>query len=337
MKLLSFIFLFFIIAFALPCQAQEKSAIVGLDEESLADGSIAIYGTACEKIKNNEPKSSIRVRATDKASFLAVNSISVLAEHKAKANEHDFNVLVYNLVDNFVEDLAVRTTKQNENEICVEVTGYLTENDIKEQIQNKPQENLTPNEEAKENIIDIEQEQKPQQQEPQNLISNNIIASETERNDEKKALVFIANTEFFDNTISETHSQILKNQFQTNEYFYITDQKSLADYIVKSKILRAKVDPINSNTNRLQMVVSVELENLESHVSTIEHQNRFVLFANDENEQDVAYNLMKKLFEKAGEQVLQRIESFERRNKKHQSLPKIITPVSPHSQETNVP
>lgn len=332
------------IAFVLPCSAQEKTVTVGLDEESLADGSIAIYGTACEKIKNNEPKSSIRVRATDKASFLAVNSVSALAEYKAKTNEHDFNVMVYNLVDNFVEDLAVRTTKQNEHEICVEVTGYLTESNVNNQLHAKPHEKqIAAKPDNEENIADMNGTEESSEFEPspiktpQNLVPNNITVSEPEKRDQKKALIFIANTEFFNNTTSETHAQIIKEQFKTNDYFYITDQKSLADYIVKSKILRAKVDPINSNTNRLQMVISLELENLDSHTSTTEHQNRFVLFANDENEQDVAYNLMKKLFEKAGEQILQRIENFERKNKKQQSLPKIITPTSPHSQETNVP
>lgn len=40
-------------------------------------------------------------------------------------NEHDYNVLVYNLVDNAVEDLAVRTTKQDAEELCVEAEGYI--------------------------------------------------------------------------------------------------------------------------------------------------------------------------------------------------------------------
>lgn len=70
--------------------------------------------------------------------------------------------------------------------------------------------------------------------------------------------------------------------FADDENYFITDKRDLADYIIRTNVLKAKVDPINSSTNRLHMVVSVEAEFPDEKSSVIEHQNRFVLFNSDE-------------------------------------------------------
>ena len=118
-----------------------------LDAEVSSDDVAVLYGSACEKINSQEPKSSVRIRATDKASFDAVKNLSDLSEFKSQYNEHDFNVLVYNIVDNYIDDLTVRTTKQDDKEICVEVTGYVKKADILSSI------NHDENKDAEKNIV----------------------------------------------------------------------------------------------------------------------------------------------------------------------------------------
>ena len=95
---------------------------VFLDEDN---GAVRINGKACEKFTPNEAKSTVRVRVTDKASFLAVSLMEDVSSLRDEFNDHDYNVLVYNLVDNAIEDLTVRTTKQDTEELCVEVNGYI--------------------------------------------------------------------------------------------------------------------------------------------------------------------------------------------------------------------
>ena len=92
---------------------------VSLDTASLDKDVTSVYGTDCEKVKPGEARSTVRVRVTDKASYLAVSSLPDLRNAKVELNEHDFNVMVYNLVDNNIEDMAIRTTKQTPEEICV--------------------------------------------------------------------------------------------------------------------------------------------------------------------------------------------------------------------------
>lgn len=315
--------------------AQEFSdAALAVDSSSLDDDAAALYGAACEKIKPQEAKSSVRLRATDKASFEAVKSLSELSDFKSEANEHDFNVLVYDIVDNYVEDLAVRTTKQNDTEICVEVTGYVKksnltaaaahddENQSEETAVTSPVE-TSPVPQPEEAPQDTAETATPQEEVP---APQTAAEEETKTASSPQKLLYIAPVAFFNNTVSEGHKQILKEIFDKNEAFYLTDNKDTADYIVSAKVMRAKVDPINSNTNRLQMVLSVGVEFVDSGASTVEHQNRFILFSSEDNEQEVAAKLMRKLLSKAGEQILNKVEADIRRTSKDAGAEKIITP-----------
>ena len=143
-----------------------------------------------------------------------------------------------------------------------------------------------------------------------------------------KGLIYITPTEFFNKTTSAKYAEILREMFVKSDYFYVTDKIELADYVIGSKVLRAKVDPINKDTNRMQMVIAVESRNTDSGETETEHQNRFVLFSSSENEQIVAAKLMKQLFEKAADKIITELEIAQRRKNNDAGLPAVITPVS---------
>lgn len=347
------------------------------------NGTFALSAQACEKINAGEEKSTIRVRVTDKASFLAVSRIEEVKSLRNELNEHDFNVLVYSLVDNSIEDMTVRTTKQNSEELCVEVNGYLQLSSIFEAIakQTEEQQNtdtaskesmtdivsdinqsyselpagkadvIPPTEEAElanyrapesdgyqpiSHTLDAEVRAKPvSERAPRGASALKDYAKVLRQPDEapatfddKRGLVYVEPTEFFDKSRSVVHAKTVKDIFAADESFYITDNKDLADYVIKTKVLRAKVDPINSSTGRLQMVVAVEAEFPEDKSSVIEHRNRMVVFSKDENEQEVAFKLMKKLFTSAGEQIKRKVDQAERRRRPDKALPDIITPAA---------
>ncbi len=344
-------------------RAEELKPI--LDDPGNDEDVISVYGKACEKIRAGEAKSAARLRGTDKATFSAVASVSALSDFRDKSDGHDFNVLVYNIVDNYVEDLAVRTLKQTDEEICLEVTGYVRNSNIIEAVTDslsKEEEEpsspppLSPKQAAEKALNDEivrvlaentkvpdtsdliaaeEKKAKEAAKKEQPAQPDLIIVPLAEKKEpdaaaeDQRSLIYFAPTKFYNQTVSESYAALLKEQFRQMEDFYFTDRRDLADYIVSSEVLRAKVDPINSNTNRLQMVISVTVEVAETGSSTTEHQNRFVLFSSDENEQEVALKLMKKLFNKAGEQIMQRIEQLDRRRNNGRGLPKIITPAAP--------
>lgn len=307
-----------------------------IEDDDIIDDSISVFGSGCEVIKPNEAKSSVRVRVTDKASFTGVSGLTQLSNVKRDFNEHDFNVLVYSLVDEALEDMSVKTTKQDDTNICVEVTGFIRPETLLAAIQksederNATKESSNKPEEKIEDVVAVVPKEAPaiEKDIPQKVEHENNVM-------DKKSFVFIPPTHFFNNTQSEKHAEVIREQFSGNDYFYITDKKELADYIVRTKVLRAKVDPVNSNTNRMQMVIAVELQVMENGNTSTEHQNRFVLFSSEEDEQEVANKLMTKLFEKASEQTINQIEQAERRKNRGPAIPKIITPANSSSSQPN--
>lgn len=344
--------------------------VMAVKASSLSGGVSAIYGQACETIKKGELKSSVRMRATDKASFSAVRDLSSLSDFKKSVSEHDFNVMVYNIVDSYVEDLAVRTIKQNNQEICVEVTGSVPRDDIRiavedvldevekqklivagtelrsdekkaaagEQVtgknslktaENPINEMLISPAISERQTAAVEPIGKPvyaPQPQPttQALMQTKPVPDEQD----ERTLVYIAPVEFFNNTYSSSHTEILRKLFDNNTYFYLTDKKELADFVVLPKVLRAKIDPINNNTNRLQMVVSVGAEFVNDKSSLIEHQNRFILFSTTDDEQETASKLMRKLLRKAAEPILSKIEFETRRSGRNPQANQMLTPGS---------
>ena len=266
---------------------------------AFGDDVLKASGKACEKVKDKESVSSTRLRASDKASFKAVSNLDIMTAVKEKLGDHNFNVMVYQIVDNLLEDVSMNTVKQDSSEICVETEGYLDGTEVLRVIADYSFER-----EIKTKSVEDKKEEKP---------SAVIVKEEADKKDEDITLVYVAPTEFYDNTKSNKHAKILKDKFSESNAFEITNNEKEASYIVKSKVLRAKVDAINNSTNRLQMVIAVELHDVKNSKTLMtEHQNRFVLFNEMDNEQEVAYKLLKKLISNAGEVAMSKIEVKEK-------------------------
>ncbi len=292
---------------------------------------ISLFGKACETIKTGEAKSSVRVRATDKASFKSVENISELSAYRDKLSAHDFNVLVYGIVDNYIEDLSVKTTKQGNDEICVETTGFLHSDNILKAIDDNYQKFAVKPSDIQETpdypqALDIEDETAlvpsvtdfpPAPVLPEATLSEENVDAEQpvppapseESTGDGLSKVFIEKTKFFNGMTTNAYFEDLKEIILQKAGVTVTTDKNSADYILKPEVLRAKVDPINTQTNRLQMVISLELYNTRKETSVTEHQNRFILFESSKDEQSVASSLMKKLFTQAGNVIVYNIST----------------------------
>lgn len=351
---------------------------------------VKIKGEACEKFVPGQSKSSIRVRVTDKASYKAVSQVENLADVRSRMLEHDFNVIVYNLVDNYVRDLMVRTTSQNDKELCVKVTGALLASDIDTVVANYSPNTPAPEYDIKEaagieeevlteedelepavpaepdaEVLysgpeELEQERQaaeaaetetalsteilpggenalpvvygggeevkaeesapspaagteetaasddalseneemslgelpPPPAETPEAVETNASANETRPTAEvepempataptpvtaenvqpaaqpaapvpvieEKANVYVGPVEFNNNTHSAKPSQVLKDMFADTEGYRLVDNPGAAGYVFLPKVLKAKVDALNSQTKRIQMVVSLQLQ-----------------------------------------------------------------------------
>lgn len=350
------------------------------------DDRIAIFAENCSKISKDEPKAKSRLRAQDQALFSSIASLSVLELPKKEFDQYDYNKLIYNLSDNYVNDLRTKTISQDDKKICVNVSGYILGKDIissiieaktysdARKIQNQ-KDDLGENKysipedifneisrdieriEQNININDIDISEEVELENPVNSEQiKNFVVDEIKYEDDMpslmkeresfekavskplssfetslkkqnlKSFIYIAPTKFYNNTESNQHSKVIEDELKNNVYLYVTSDKKAADYIIYPNVLRVKVDAINEETNRLQMVTMVEIEDLSDNSKVKEYQNRFTLFTNDDNEQEIAKDLMEKLIIKATSQIMPKIEAKERKKQKINTLPSIITP-----------
>ena len=363
-----------------------------------ADGNtVHIRGQGCAEVSDDSLRSSARIKATDKAAFAAVSNLERLAPYKAQLDPHDFNVLVYTIVDEYLEDTDIKSTAEGD-EVCAQMEGYVSLQNIDKAVDDTlmrlSQEEQLPDEmpekaaelsaEISEELDKIQQQQQaeqlaeledkevlfqgeapkasgtvvkvedevedgneifetpvitpPQAQQPAPTPENNTINTvpslETEQalpldESDNRALVFVRPVTFFDNTQSAEYAQMIKDWFAENNDFLLTDNEELANFVLTPKVLRAKTEPINNETNRLQMVISLEMKMTDNNKTQTEHQNRFVLYENSDNEQQVAYNLMKKLFTNAVEVLAKTMLYKQGKPQQAAALPSIITPTAP--------
>ena len=91
-----------------------------------ADGNtVHIRGQGCAEVSDDSLRSSARIKATDKAAFAAVSNLERLAPYKAQLDPHDFNVLVYTIVDEYLEDTDIKSTSEGD-EVCAQMEGYVS-------------------------------------------------------------------------------------------------------------------------------------------------------------------------------------------------------------------
>lgn len=264
--------------------------------DAKADEYVNVSAEACEKIMQNESKASTRLKASDKATFIAVKKISDLAGDYKVLSDHDFNVMIYRIVDDHIEDLIVHTTRDGENKICVEIKGRVLKKNIHS---------------VRHEFIDDKVEKKDETEAVAQIVEDvKKEVSIKPNNPENLALVHVKNLEYFNGTKSVKYANLLKKYIENNPYFYLTEDIEIADYVITPKVLKAKVDALDAGNKRLHMALVLEVAGLEKEIIS-EYQNRFVLFGVEEDNQNTASRLLSKLIEQAGDVVVRKIEHKE--------------------------
>lgn len=322
---------------------------------SYAEERVSIYSETCETIAKDETTSQARTRILDSAVFSAVEKLPGLELAQQAFDKYDFNMLVYNLIDNHIDDLNVKSSTSDKGKICVEITGSIkghhilnaiteTKKNGDERAKTREQNNLpteTYLETAEETYEKIMTEagispsgkvtkiaERDEAVEEVVITDENTGTFETTEEEivEKTKIptLYIAPTRFYDNSTSKKHSEVLKKLFTGNEYFSLTEDEKSANYNITPYILRVKIDAVNDQTSRMQMVIMLEMTDEENHTIK-EHQNRFIMISSDEDEQEAAQKLMNKLLKNAGTNLLNKLETKERKNQNIKTF-QIITP-----------
>lgn len=266
--------------------------------ETFADEveSFEVRGNACEKIIGDESLAGARNRAIDKAVFLGLKATPELQEDKKLLNDHDLNVMIYRLVDDYIQDLSSKVTKSDEGKVCVEVSGFINPQSIE-----LVREEFTANRQYRDFNDDDA---------AQIIQSLNNDLSLKPQNIEDLALVYVEPLVYFNGKKSLKYAEFLKEKIKDNPYYFLTEKKDLADYVITPKLLKAKVDSLDASHKRIQMVITLEITGLEQDIVVVS-QNRFLLYFAQENQNEITERLLKKLLEAAGTDATRKIEMAE--------------------------
>lgn len=262
------------------------------------NNALSVFGSACEEVKKDEPNTSTRVKATDKACYSAITSLPQIVSIRDNFDDHDFNVIVYNIIDEYLEDLDTKTTQQDGEKICIEISGYITPENIGKAIDEAikmPED--TPSESQSDDVL----AENSLNSSPTSIPANNshIVVLST---------VYVRPTEFYNNTQSHSHSRIFENIIAQSENIKLVKSEDEANFIVTPKILKAKIEPLNKETSRLQMVLALEILDKNKNSLITEHENKFILFNTSDDEQTIAKTLLRQLFEQGSVSVLSLVE-----------------------------
>ena len=243
-----------------------------------------VEADACDQRKDNDDVKTAENRAVDKAGLSAVKLSNVIQKNYPDLSVSALDIIAYRIIDDYMINTSHEITIEDEERICVKLFGT---------IEISPDQLALLVEEYKESdspeeVIAVAEKVKAQTSfKPQNL------------NDKK--LLYIDSMEFWNGNGTSHYKDLLTGLFSNSEYFYVTEDKKAADYIVKPRLLKAEVDEIDNRNHKMQIQIEIEISSgtLDDFKPIREKQGHFILFAADKDEQSIADNLLRKLLTKA--------------------------------------
>ena len=297
---------------------------------------VEIDASACESMSVNETKSTLRAKAVDRALFEALQNLPQLEKYRNNFDVQTFDNKIYELVDLALESMNIKVNSSQDDKVCVNVRASLANSDI-----NKVFDDVAGNlsnvveDFSQENDLGIALPPKPNitihediaynENKIENASENlRIVEVEVPQNSVNfgDVRIFVENTEYFNGKSSANFYLSLQKEFESIKGVKVQSKFDNQEYTIRPKVLKAKVDNINAETSRMQVVVSVSLIDNKTATTFTEHQNRFVLFTSDDDPQKVAFQLISKLFS----EVIQKLSRNIKTRYSYDARGAIITP-----------
>ena len=110
-------------------------------------------------------------------------------------------------------------------------------------------------------------------------------------------LVYIENMEYYNHATTSAYTKKIAEQLSLEPKLIVTEDKNLADYLLKPKLVQSKIEPINSENSHYSMSVAIELWSKDGDLIEREQQNRYIIIESPQNPQKIAKKLMIKLLD----------------------------------------
>ena len=196
-------------------------------------------------------------------------------------DDYGYNVLAYRLADKAVNDITVITVRDDNEKICLEVSGELDQEKTNAVLRTKQPE-FNPS-----NVAQIAE--KIKRELPKSMYET----------DSTIPLLYVDDIEYYNGSASSAFTGKITEKLAFEPRILVTETRELADYFLKPRLLLSKIEPVNAENSRYSMSVVVELRKSDGSLVDSEEQNRYIIVNNNENMQETAQKLLTKLLEDA--------------------------------------
>lgn len=263
------------------------------DEDVLAR---QIEADACDERLADDDLQTAENRAVDKASLAAVKTSGLIQGYYENLSDMALNLISYRIIDEYLFDVSHQVTLDDEKQVCVHITAGLemSPEDLHVLVAEYKASAPINHNEAAQIAEDVQQET---QFKPQSLA--------------EKKLLYIDELQFWNGIKTANYRQLLQEQLPESEYFYITNDRSMADYVLEPFVETAHVEGIDANNRKMQirLLLNAVAANNNDLPLISEQQNHFILFTADKDEQQVADTLIRKLLARAAISVSTQINT----------------------------
>ena len=266
-----------------------------------------VEADACDDRQSDDDKETALNRAIDKASLSAIKLSGIIQKQNDKIYASVLDVISYHIIDNYLFDVEHEVTYDDAKRVCVKVKGNVAiPTDELNSLIEEYKSTMTP-----ESLAEISEDVK------QNVAFKPNSLSE-------RKLVYINNMRFWDGSETNHYTEDIKKLFDDNEYFFITDKKDTADFVITPVLEKAQVDKIDDSNHKMQMILNMDIvsDKISGFNKASDVQNHFILFSADKDEQEIADDLIKKLLKKSAYGTSNKIEEAIQNHLKQQEVKK---------------
>lgn len=257
------------------------------ETESLSEVIFEKIGAdACDDKHSDDDVKMAENRAIDKASLSAVKLSGVIQKQHPNLGTHSLDLITYRIVDEHLEDVEKDVTLNDENRVCVKIHANLriSEDELNELIHEYKRNEVIEGTE----VVEVAEK-----------VQDKIRVRPSNEQDRK--LVYIDDMVMWNDSHTDHYTPYLTELFSHSEYYYVTQNKALADFVIIPELAKADVDVLDEKNHKMHMVVklSVEDQNEKAIEGLGDQQNHFTLFEANDNEQNVADKLIIKLLNRS--------------------------------------
>ena len=274
-----------------------SAVMLALAGEVKAEGIISqsVSGDACDDRLADDGEQTAKNRAIDKAGLAAIKLSGIIQRNYPDLSANAIDTIAYRIIDEYMVNTAHAVKLSDADRVCVKFMAdvEMTTDDM-EKLVEEYKDSDAPAEQIAEVVKQVEENTTLK---PQKL--------------EDKKLLYIKKMIFWNGNETSHYEDLLTGLFSNSEYFYVTEDKSVADFVLTPRLSEAVVDELDAKNHKMQVTIEMEaVSPMGNTAPIIEKQKHFVLFASDKDEQKLADDLVRKLLTKASKEMSRKIDKY---------------------------